>query len=421
MDSCDTFVALPPVTAKGKVIFGKNSDRPASEVQEVIFQAAADHADGSTCSYLSIPQVPHTHAVILSKPAWMWGAEMGANEKGVAIGNEAVWTKVLDGDEKEERLTGMDLVRLGLERGSNAREALDAIASALSSHGQGGPCFEDPERTGVVYHNSFIIADSSEAWVMETAGKHWAAEKVEAGVRNISNQLSIGTKIDAMSEGLKEFAEEKGWWKSVEGEFNFAEAFSAPPQGSFDESESPSRRYSSGAEHMTKLAQNNEFKVTSMFQVLRDEAGGICRTGRSGSVTTASQVSVLSHVTPACHWLTATPNPARSVFKPFVFVPDCDIGEVTKSPDFGADDPAKTKPRFQKEVNREHELYVSHRKIRPLPGDLSDPKMLSTLACLEMQCVYDVEDLLDNYNSAHDDELKDLFKDIVESEVKFYK
>jgi secernin len=45
--SCDTFVALPPATAKGRVIFGKNSDRPGSEVQEVVFVAAADHAPGS--------------------------------------------------------------------------------------------------------------------------------------------------------------------------------------------------------------------------------------------------------------------------------------------------------------------------------------------------------------------------------------
>jgi len=47
--------------------------------------------------------------VVLSRPAWLWGAEMGANDQGVCVGNEAVWTRepVCDG----EALLGMDLVR----------------------------------------------------------------------------------------------------------------------------------------------------------------------------------------------------------------------------------------------------------------------------------------------------------------------
>lgn len=45
--SCDTFVALPPVTAEGCVIFGKNSDRMDEEVQEVIHVPAMDHPAGS--------------------------------------------------------------------------------------------------------------------------------------------------------------------------------------------------------------------------------------------------------------------------------------------------------------------------------------------------------------------------------------
>lgn len=35
--SCDTFIVLPPLTESNLHIFGKNSDRPAGEVQEVIF------------------------------------------------------------------------------------------------------------------------------------------------------------------------------------------------------------------------------------------------------------------------------------------------------------------------------------------------------------------------------------------------
>lgn len=63
------------------------------------------------CTYIEIDQVPSTYAVVLSKPAWMWGAEIGANEKGVCIGNEAVWTKLNGEDDLVERLLGMDLLR----------------------------------------------------------------------------------------------------------------------------------------------------------------------------------------------------------------------------------------------------------------------------------------------------------------------
>ena len=31
------------------------------------------------CTYIEIEQAAETLAVVLSKPAWMWGAEMGAN------------------------------------------------------------------------------------------------------------------------------------------------------------------------------------------------------------------------------------------------------------------------------------------------------------------------------------------------------
>lgn len=63
------------------------------------------------CTYIEMDQVPHTHAVILSKPSWMWGAEMGSNDQGVCIGNEAVWTKLNGPEDLNEKLLGMDILR----------------------------------------------------------------------------------------------------------------------------------------------------------------------------------------------------------------------------------------------------------------------------------------------------------------------
>src|SRR5271168_3008491 len=157
---CDSLVAI---TADG-VLFAKNSDRHPNEAQVLEWHAAADHRSGEqvTCTWIEIPQVSHTHATLLSRPWWMWGAEMGANEHGVVIGNEAVSTKGPDG---AKALLGMDLVRLGLERATKAEAAVSVMIELLERHGQGGPCSN--ERPGFTYDNSFLVADPSGAFVLE--------------------------------------------------------------------------------------------------------------------------------------------------------------------------------------------------------------------------------------------------------------
>ncbi len=189
---CDTFVALSNATLDGSVIFGKNSDRPEGEIQDVVTFPEQTYSQGEQvqCTYIQIPQVEHTHAVILSKPRWMWGAEMGANECGVVIGNEAVWTNQ---PYQSTGLLGMDLVRLGLERGETAFAALQVIVDLLEQYGQGGNC---AEHFSFTYHNSFLLVDRKEAWVLETAGKYWVAERVTQGTRSISNNLSIRSAGD---------------------------------------------------------------------------------------------------------------------------------------------------------------------------------------------------------------------------------
>lgn len=152
---------------------------------------------------------------------------MGANEKGVVIGNEAVWTQMGGKEDLQEKLLGMDLLRLGLERGGTAKEAMEVITNLLERYGQGGPCSEQLGGSSFAYHNSFLIADPIEAWVLETAGKVWAAELIKEGFRNISNQLTIRKNITLHSSNMKEIAIEKNLWSKDSGdEFDFAKVFS---------------------------------------------------------------------------------------------------------------------------------------------------------------------------------------------------
>lgn len=180
---CDTVV----VVGDHGVWFAKNSDRAANEAQVLDWQPARDHPRGSEvrCTYLTIPQAPRTHAVLLSRPYWMWGAEMAVNEHGVLIGNEAVFTRYRV---PRHGLTGMDLLRLAVERAETAEAAVAVIIELLERYPQGGSC--DHEDPGFRYFSSFIVADRGGAFVLETAGRHHAVERVR-GARTISNGLSI--------------------------------------------------------------------------------------------------------------------------------------------------------------------------------------------------------------------------------------
>ncbi|XP_075767648.1 secernin-2 [Pelodiscus sinensis] len=415
--SCDCFVALPPATAAQAVIFGKNSDRPREEVQEVVCLPAAAYAGGAKlkCTYIEIEQAARTHAVILSRPAWLWGAEMGANEHGVCIGNEGVWTKEPLGE--GEALLGMDLVRLGLERGRSAHEALQAITALLERYGQGGSCKEEP--TPFVYHNTFLLADRQEAWVLETAGRYWAAQRVREGTRNLSNQLSIGTEITAEHVGLRPHAQSQGWWDG-DGEFDFAEVFSLAHQPV--RMEAAKARYRAGKE----LLQQHAGRITAetIMGILRDKASGIC-VDSEGFRTTGSMVSVLPQdpARPCVHFFTATPDPSRSVFKPFVFVASVTPVPQAMSPGFGDEDPVRKVPRFQRRVDRRHQLYRAHQAaLQLLETDQEQGQTLQqTMRELERQGLEAMKDVLAGRIPLNPEELADLFLDCVETEIKCYK
>ena len=146
--------------------------------------------------YLELPDRGAV-ATVLSRPTWLWGAEHGVNEHGVAIGNEMVNT-VDDPRAAPAALLGMDLVRLGLERAASAEDALDVMTTLLERHGQGGV---GDAVNDVAYWSSFLIADHDSAWVLETSGRSWAARPVEGGGA-ISNRLTLRRDWTRASPGV---------------------------------------------------------------------------------------------------------------------------------------------------------------------------------------------------------------------------
>jgi dipeptidase len=168
------------------MVFAKNSDRPPGEVQ-IAWPFGRRASAGCTLrtQYLSIGDTG-AHAALLSCPTWLWGAEHGVNEYGVAIGNERVST-THDAKAAKPALIGMDLVRLGLERARTAAEAVEVMTGLLGTCGQGG--IADAARQEA-YDSSFLIADPTEAFVFETAGSDFAVARFPAGVA-ISNRITL--------------------------------------------------------------------------------------------------------------------------------------------------------------------------------------------------------------------------------------
>jgi secernin len=331
---CDTLAATPAATANGATLFAKDSDRERNEAQRIeMLPRRRRSGPTERLTYIEIEASAQTHACLICRPFWMWGAEMGANEHGVVIGNEAMHSLVPA--QRQPALTGMDLVRLGLERAASAAEAVSVMTTLLERHGQGGDC---GLYRRFYYHNGFIVADAQEAYVLETVGRWWAVERV-AGVRTLSNALSIGSGYDAVSPDLAAHAASAGW-SDAAGTFHFADRLIDPVR---DAATFGRGRCERGA--LLLAPKTGRLELADLLAMLRDhgeEAAGdadwsprktlrrsICMHAASGQRRSQTVNSMASDLTPGAvtHWVTGTSAPCLSLFKPLVVgLPMPDVG-----------------------------------------------------------------------------------------------
>ena len=329
---CDTIVVAEP----GRPVWlAKNSDREPDEAQSVEWHPARDHParSGVSCTHLRIPQVRRTHALVLCRPAWMWGAEMGINERGLAIANEAVFTR-----EAVARigLTGMDLVRLALERCDDADAGLELMIELLARHPQGGRMGHLDRRFR--YHSAFVLADPHRVWLLETAGRYWAARRIE-GRFTTSNLLTIGDDFDRIHPEAYTNARRRGWCRSAHA-FDFARSYG---DRLYRAAAGGERRRVCSARGVTGLGAR--LSARDFAELLSDHGGGHPRDGlrmqmtcahasfwptRRAGQTTGSMIASLS-ATPRV-WCTGTSSPCLSVFKPVSLGHDTVGGHATEHP-----------------------------------------------------------------------------------------
>uniref|UniRef100_A0A8C7I5Z6 Secernin 3 n=1 Tax=Oncorhynchus kisutch TaxID=8019 RepID=A0A8C7I5Z6_ONCKI len=155
----------------------------------------------------------------------------------------------------------------------------------------------------------------------------------------ISNQYSITTKIDKEHPGSMPRAQTGGM--SSVSEFSFTETYSFMTTARIDTSGS---RYC-GVQNLLERSKGHN-TAEAMMDILRDKENGINMEGIF--MATGSMV------------ITGTPDPERSVFKPFVFVKDIKQLKQNSSLGYGPDDTVKKIPCFQSKPHRKHPLFVKH-------------------------------------------------------------
>ena len=128
------------------------------------------------CTWIEIPQVARTHAVLLSPPVVDVGrgdggqrARRGDRQRGRLHQRRARGRHRAAGHGPAPAGAGAGRHRGGGGRGDRR--------TCSRRHGQGGAL--QPRAPGrFTYHNSFLVADPDGAIVLETAGRRWATEEV---------------------------------------------------------------------------------------------------------------------------------------------------------------------------------------------------------------------------------------------------
>ncbi|MEE0889219.1 MAG: C69 family dipeptidase [Bacteroidales bacterium] len=189
-----------------------------------------DYGDGRPL--IQIPQVERTFTVIRN-----------ANEVGLGI-TETTFGGRAELESKTPAIDYGSLIRLALQRASNAREAIKVIAELIETYGY---CSSG---------ESFSIADDKEVWIMEIIGKGeekgavWVAMKIPEGyISAHANHARITTfPLEAKksyksisSKSLKHifrpevevvyshdvitFARKKGYFTGKDQEFSFSDTY----------------------------------------------------------------------------------------------------------------------------------------------------------------------------------------------------
>jgi len=191
---CDTIVALKNSTVTKSVLLAKSADTEVNEAEQIVKYPRKQYNEGTAAriTHRKIPQAKITYETILGRSFWAWGSELGANELGISVGNEAAFSNQTN---QNDGVCCLDLCRIAAERSTSAKNAAEILGQLVEEFGQGG----NTQMMGnFAFDSGLLVADSSEAYVINCAGKQWAAKKVD-DVFAMSNRYQITDDWDLSS------------------------------------------------------------------------------------------------------------------------------------------------------------------------------------------------------------------------------
>ncbi|MCS6850577.1 MAG: hypothetical protein NZ700_05340 [Gemmataceae bacterium] len=211
----DAVVALGPATADGQTLVAFTTAVDLGQSCLLIRQPGRECTCGEQLSIrgLDIPRPRHQAAFIGSQMAGQWGCLHGVNEFGVAVGHVGLRSRLRLAD---AGLTGPELARLALERAHSARQAADLLTDWVERFGPA-----PAELSGPLPDHAFLVADSQEAFAIETAGRFWAYQEV-LQARAVSNLGMIRQDWDRIACGTASHAIAQGWWPGDGSKLDFA-------------------------------------------------------------------------------------------------------------------------------------------------------------------------------------------------------
>lgn len=270
--ACTTILIGRALTADGSVIHAHNEDMGNDAVGRLWAVAPAVHGEGVTLEvpYVELPQAPATLGYWASGNAL--GSEglgtssetrpydsvlVGLNRRGVAM--SCNWAH-----SREENREGIGIRRyairqLLLERATSARHGVELIGELIEAYGQA-------DWGGLIYH----LADSREAWVVETTTRNWVARRVrDDEIRVTANRFRIGADYDLSSPTLVADAVANGWLPSADHPLDFSRVYGRP--GVMDQPYDTRRE-----ERVTELLGARAGRITpdDLLPVLRDRYEG---------------------------------------------------------------------------------------------------------------------------------------------------